>query len=458
MGLARSVANARPLRNPSTQRRALAIAVPRSTIGRTIVRRNFHGRVRSITSAELPPDLAEIYERFAAGYGPFRNQVAVFAHVPAALRHLMSMLMELRAAATLPKRYLEIAIVVVSKLNECRLLRRPPQAVPRGRRHLARRDRPAAGSGQSRTRRGRPPRRRIRPGRVGNPEPHPRQPVPAAAGTFLRSPDRRVTLRITLCGFFNRFNDALRIEEETEAPRSWRPETSTAHERGRTEGPARRLAATFGVRRATVQRVAADQDRAGRGSTPLWFAEGRAVLSGLTAGVLLLVMGRFRLPTRRRSAGDVRHRRPATRHLFRPGARVGGLGAGRPHRDPGEHHDDLGRAPVLDLPPRAYFACRWVAAGLGLAGVAVLVNPLAIDWASGSVLIGHVFLLGAGLSWSVAIIVTRAARSRLTMFALLPWCFLVGSLRSRQWSGGTRRTERSANRRRPGGRSLTSGS
>jgi AhpD family alkylhydroperoxidase len=76
-------------------------------------------RVRSIPSTELPADLADIYESFAAGYGPFRNQVAVFAHVPAALRHLMAMLMELRAAATLPKRYLELAIVAVSKLNEC---------------------------------------------------------------------------------------------------------------------------------------------------------------------------------------------------------------------------------------------------------------------------------------------------------------------------------------------------
>ena len=76
-------------------------------------------RVSSINSNELPPDLAAIYERFAGDYGPFRNQVAVFAHVPAALRHLMPMLMELREAATLPKRYLEIAIVVVSRLNEC---------------------------------------------------------------------------------------------------------------------------------------------------------------------------------------------------------------------------------------------------------------------------------------------------------------------------------------------------
>jgi uncharacterized peroxidase-related enzyme len=76
-------------------------------------------RVRGVSSSELPSDLADIYERFATEYGSFRNQVAVLAHVPAALRHLMPMLMELRAARTLPKRYLELAIVAVSKLNEC---------------------------------------------------------------------------------------------------------------------------------------------------------------------------------------------------------------------------------------------------------------------------------------------------------------------------------------------------
>jgi len=76
-------------------------------------------RVRNIASTELPPDLAAIYERFAGTYGPFRNQAAVFAHVPVALRHLMSMLLELREAATLPKRVLELAIVTVSKLNQC---------------------------------------------------------------------------------------------------------------------------------------------------------------------------------------------------------------------------------------------------------------------------------------------------------------------------------------------------
>src|SRR5437879_12376864 len=76
-------------------------------------------RVRDIEPTELPTELAEIYREFAGGYGPFRNQVAVFAHVPAALRHLMLLLLELRAAKTLPKRALELAIVTVSQLNAC---------------------------------------------------------------------------------------------------------------------------------------------------------------------------------------------------------------------------------------------------------------------------------------------------------------------------------------------------
>src|SRR5882762_2222530 len=98
-----------------------AITSPRSPLDGIIhatSKETAMARVRSIPSAELTRELAATYEAFAAGYGPFRNQVAVFAHVPAALRHLMAMLMELREAATLPKRLLELAIVTVSKLNK----------------------------------------------------------------------------------------------------------------------------------------------------------------------------------------------------------------------------------------------------------------------------------------------------------------------------------------------------
>jgi len=175
-------------------------------------------RVRNIPSTELPADLADIYERFAAGYGPFRNQVAVFAHVPAALRHLMSMLMELREAATLPKRYLELAIVTVSKLNECDycVAHHKPFLAVEGisftgaDRVLDYADYPefdaidrlvveytiAAWNDPH----------RLRDGLFDRLREH-----------FSEAQIVELTLRITLCGFFNKFNDALRIEEESEA-------------------------------------------------------------------------------------------------------------------------------------------------------------------------------------------------------------------------------------------------
>jgi drug/metabolite transporter (DMT)-like permease len=75
------------------------------------------------------------------------------------------------------------------------------------------------------------------------------------------------------------------------------------------------------------------------------------------------------------------------------------------------------------IPPR-----RWAATVLGLAGVVVLISPWAIDWSSRDLLVGHAFLLGAALCWSVAIIVVRAARPHLSMFQLLPWCFALGAV------------------------------
>jgi uncharacterized peroxidase-related enzyme len=175
-------------------------------------------RVRDVSSGELPADLSAIYERFAAEYGPFRNQVAVLAHVPAALRHLMPMLMELREAKTLPKRYLELAIVTVSKLNECHycVAHHKPFLVVEGvsaagaERVLEYRDHPeldeidrlvveysiAAWTAWNRI---------------------PEELFARLRRHFSEAQIVELTLRITLCGFFNRFNDALQIDEEPEA-------------------------------------------------------------------------------------------------------------------------------------------------------------------------------------------------------------------------------------------------
>ena len=152
------------------------------------------------------------------------------------------------------------------------------------------------------------------------------------------------------------------------------------------------------------------------------------ILSGLTACLLLALSGRLRFPTR-----------PDLPAMFA----IGGLQLGTyfalAHEAvawvPAGRTAILANTTTIWVVPLSLIflrehipARRWLAAALGLAGVAVLINPLVIDWSSRDIVIGHIFLLGAGLSWSIAIIVTRAAKPHLSMFALLPWCFLIASL------------------------------
>ena len=76
-------------------------------------------RVRDVEIDEVPERAQHVYRRFARDYGPFLNQVKVFAHRPPVLEHVMGLLLDLADEALLPKRALEIALVVVSKRNEC---------------------------------------------------------------------------------------------------------------------------------------------------------------------------------------------------------------------------------------------------------------------------------------------------------------------------------------------------
>ena len=175
-------------------------------------------RVRNVAPEELSAPLGEIYREFAASYGPFANQAAVFAHVPAALRHLMPLLLELRAAKTLPKRALELAIVTVSQLNACHycVAHHKPFLVVEGV--------PAAGADRLLDYRDHPELDDIdklvveyaiaaweHPSRI------PESLFLRLRGHFSEAQIVELTLRVTLCGFFNKFNDALQIEEEAEA-------------------------------------------------------------------------------------------------------------------------------------------------------------------------------------------------------------------------------------------------
>ena len=76
-------------------------------------------RISEISPETLSTDAQEIFRRYVREYGPFENQAKIFAQRPPALRHIMGLLLEFQDEGVLPKRYLEIALVTVSKINSC---------------------------------------------------------------------------------------------------------------------------------------------------------------------------------------------------------------------------------------------------------------------------------------------------------------------------------------------------
>ncbi len=171
-------------------------------------------RVRDVTINEVPEDVRPTYQRFAGEYGPFLNQVKVFAHRPPAVKHLMGLLLELADEALLPKRYLEIALVVVSKLNECTycVAHHTPRLVDQGLapETVARILDPDCPGLDDLDRLVRDYVVQVtdNPGRIRD------AMFEQLREHFTEAEIVELTLRTALCGFFNRFNDALQIGME----------------------------------------------------------------------------------------------------------------------------------------------------------------------------------------------------------------------------------------------------
>ncbi len=171
-------------------------------------------RVRDIEIDEVPEEVRPTYRRFAEDYGPFINQVKVFAHRPVAVKHLMGMLLELADEAVLPKRYLEIALVVVSKLNECKycVAHHAPRLVDQGLEavtisNILEDDCPGLDEVD----------RLVRDYavQVTTKPQYMRDAIfEDLKKHFTEAQIVELTLRTALCGFFNRFNDALQIGME----------------------------------------------------------------------------------------------------------------------------------------------------------------------------------------------------------------------------------------------------
>ncbi|MFQ5785815.1 MAG: carboxymuconolactone decarboxylase family protein [Alphaproteobacteria bacterium] len=174
-------------------------------------------RVSDVEIDGVPAELRPLYRRFADAYGPFLNQVRIFAHRPPALRHIMGLVLELADEALVSRRHIEIAVVAVSKLNACEYC--VAHHAPR----LA-----AEGLGGETAERILDPDcpglddldRLVRDYAVQVTRDARRVPdaMFAALRRHFSEPQIvELTLRIALCGFFNRFNDALGIEIEDDA-------------------------------------------------------------------------------------------------------------------------------------------------------------------------------------------------------------------------------------------------
>ena len=75
-------------------------------------------RISYATRDQVPEGLRELFDNTEA-YGPFGSLIGAMAQRPPILEHVFGLLLDLRREGVLKRRYLELALVAVSKLNEC---------------------------------------------------------------------------------------------------------------------------------------------------------------------------------------------------------------------------------------------------------------------------------------------------------------------------------------------------
>ena len=76
-------------------------------------------RIKPKTRDDIPADLRPLWDKML-GYGDFADQAGVMAHRLPVFEKTWEMLVDLGENRVLPARYLELAVVTVSLLNECK--------------------------------------------------------------------------------------------------------------------------------------------------------------------------------------------------------------------------------------------------------------------------------------------------------------------------------------------------
>ncbi len=159
---------------------------------------------------------------------------------------------------------------------------------------------------------------------------------------------------------------------------------------------------------------------------PLWFAALRLGLGALSFIAVLAPLGKLRLPPR----ADL----PlvASVGLLQMASFLVLINLGLETVPAGRSAILAYTTPLWVVPAAALFLReplrwpQWTGLALGLAGVAVLFNPLAMDWTSRLALTGNALLLLGAMAWAAAIVHVRGHSWQATPLALAPWQMLLG--------------------------------
>ena len=161
--------------------------------------------------------------------------------------------------------------------------------------------------------------------------------------------------------------------------------------------------------------------------TPLWFAVTRMFLGTMCLFAFLALKGGVRLPGRSEIPILV------SVAVFQIGLPVGLIHTGLSFMDAGRSAILVFTIPLW-VAPMAFFALgerltrmNGVGLAMGLAGIAVLFNPLSFDFSNPSALTGNGFMFLASMSFAVAIILIRRHAWRGPIIQLMPWQMLLGT-------------------------------
>jgi drug/metabolite transporter (DMT)-like permease len=161
--------------------------------------------------------------------------------------------------------------------------------------------------------------------------------------------------------------------------------------------------------------------------SPVWLAAGRATVSAMSSFLMLALLGRLRIPPRGEwpivmSVGALQ----LTAFFALANLGVQSVPAGR--------SGVLSYTTMLWMVPLSLLAGErvgWRAAAgvvLGVAGLVVIVDPARFDWHDRGIVMGHVYLLLAGLSWALAMMHTRRHKWQTSPLDALPWQMSVATV------------------------------